>query len=425
MPAPFAPLDAATVTALTKGDEGALEHFFRSHYAALHERAVERLGEDKHAAPRLVVAAVRALWDEREGFHSSAEIEGFLNEELRHRSRAIRSRMAAVHRFEKSEGVTDLAHHAPPTPDLLWKELHTAIHTAPVDPATAAKHRREAAAHGAAEHIAHVSAPRSWRTAIIVGAVGAVALLGGYVWASRASRDSVITQMLAASDAASVVTRAGQLGSVTLADGSVARLAADSRLTAVPQFGHEYRTATVAGAAAITVAAGNERPLEMRVGAFTARAAGGSFAVRDFADESARYVRAIEGDLEVAGPGGSSTLKPGEALVLGRDSTSRPATPAEAAAAFGWLDGKFVLSDMALRDVRAQLFRWYAVNVAIDDSTLLDRRMSIEAPLESSRKAIEEIERAASLKFDWVERQMVFRDAATRPAATRSAARAR
>lgn len=419
MSAPFAPLDAATVAAIAAGDERAFEQMFRSHYPDLHERAVARLQDEPHAAPRLVVAAMRALWDEREGFHSSAEIEGFLNEELRHRARAIRSRMAAVHRFEKSEGISDHAHHAPPTVDQLWTELQTAIHTAPKDAATLAKERREHAAHGAAEHIAHVSAPRSWRTAAILIGVGAVALGAGYVWASKASKSSVVTQMLAASDAASVVTRAGQLGSVTLADGSVARLAADTRLIAVPKFGREYRTATTSGSAAVTVAADKPLPLEMRLGEFSVRASTGVFAVRDYNDENARYARAIEGDLELSGPGVSRTLKPGEAVVIGRDSTVRDATADESAFAFAWMDGKLVLHDATMRDVRSQLFRWYAVDIALADSSLLDRTVTLDVPLESSQAAITVIESLANLKFDWADRQMIFRDAAAKSTARR------
>ncbi|MFN0098316.1 MAG: FecR domain-containing protein [Gemmatimonadaceae bacterium] len=415
MTAPFTPLDAATVAAIVAGDERAFEQMFRSHYPNLHERAVARLQDEPHAAPRLVVAAMRALWDEREGFHSSGEMEGFLNEELRHRARAIRARMAAVHRFEKNEGVTEHAHHAPPTVDQLWTELKTAIHTTPMDAATAAKHRREHAAHGAAEHIAHVAAPRSWRNAVIMSVLGAILLGAGYVWASRASQSSVVTAMLAASDAASVVTRAGQLGSVTLADGSVARLAADTRLIAVPRFGQEYRTATTSGSAAITVAADKPMPLEMRLGAFSVRASGGVFAVRDYNDELVRYARAIEGDLELNGPGVTRTLKPGEAVVIGRDSTVRDATADESAFAFAWLDGKLILQNSAMRDVRSQLFRWYAVDIAIPDSALLDRSLSLDVPLESSQAAITAIESLADLKFEWDDRQMVFRDA-RRPA---------
>jgi ferric-dicitrate binding protein FerR (iron transport regulator) len=157
----------------------------------------------------------------------------------------------------------------------------------------------------------------------------------------------------------------------------------------------------------------------MRLGEFSVRASTGVFAVRDYNDENARYARAIEGDLELSGPGVSRTLKPGEAVVIGRDSTVRDATADESAFAFAWMDGKLVLHDATMRDVRSQLFRWYAVDIALADSSLLDRTVTLDVPLESSQAAITVIESLANLKFDWADRQMIFRDAAAKSTARR------
>lgn len=414
MSAAFAPIDAATITSLNKGDEAALETIFRTHYDVLLERALERLKDEKPAAPRLVAAVVRELWEEREGFHSSAEIEGFINEELRQRARAVRSRMAAVHRFEKTEGVKAHEGHAPPTADQLWKEIATALHQPAVDPATAAKRRREHVAHEAAGHIAQVAKPRNWRTPAILVVVGALALWGGYTWASKASKSSVITMMLAATDAPQVVTRPGQLANFPLADSSLVRLGADSKIIRVANFGREYRSATVTGTAAITVGAGSTLPFEMRLGEASITATGGEFAVRDYANEPARYVQARSDGIAVTLPSGARTLKAGETLVLGRDSTMTDATPDQAATAFGWLDGKLVLKGVTVRDAMAALYRWYALDIAIRDSTLFERTVSLDVPIESSQAAIAAMESAGGLKFEWVDTRMTFKDARAR-----------
>ena len=108
MSATFAPIDAATITALNGGSEQALETIYRSNYNWLLARALERLKGEDAAAPRLLIATLREFWAERDGIHTSGEIEAFFNEELRHRARATRARMAAVHRFEKAEGVQAL-----------------------------------------------------------------------------------------------------------------------------------------------------------------------------------------------------------------------------------------------------------------------------------------------------------------------------
>lgn len=414
MSTPFAPIDAATIAALNKGDEKALERIFRSNYDALLERALERLKDEKPAAPRLVAAVIRELWEEREGFHSTAEVEGFINEEFRHRARAVRSRMAAVHRFEKSEGVAAHAPHAPPSADQLWQEISTALHQPALDPATAAKRRREHAAHDAAHHIAAVSGPRNWRTPAILTVVGALLLWAGYTWAGRASKASVITQMLAATDAPTVITRPGQLGSLTLADSSVARLGADSKIVTVTGFGRDYRAATVSGTAAITVAAGKDEPLEVRVGSVSVTASSGELAVRDFADEPARFVQARGDGVRLSWDGGDRALNSGETVAIDRASGAvRDATTDEAAQAFSWLDGKLVLRQVAVRDVMHELYRWYGLDILVRDSAVTNARvLSLDVPLESSQAAIAAMEGGAELKFEWVENRMTFKDAA-------------
>ena len=142
MSSTFAPIDAATIAGLNSGSEQALEKIFRDHYTWIMEAALVRLKGEDAAAPKLMVATVREFWEERDGFHSSAEVEAFFNEELRHRARAVRARMAAVHRFEKAEGVHKTAAHAAPTIDGIWAEIVAELHKPQVDAATVAKRRR-------------------------------------------------------------------------------------------------------------------------------------------------------------------------------------------------------------------------------------------------------------------------------------------
>ena len=414
MPLPFAPIDAATITALNGGDEKALESIFRSHFDVLLERAGERLGDEKPAAPRLVLAVMRELWEQRAAVHSTAEVEGFVNEELRNRARAIRSRMAAVHRFEKTEGVKAHDAAAAPSADALWKDIAAALHQPPVDPAEAAARRREHAKHDAASHIASATRPRSKTGPVIMIVVAGILMTAGYLWMAKSSKASVITQMLNASDAPNVQTRPGQLGSFGLSDSSQVRLGADSRLVRVANFGKEYRSALIVGTASIAVGKGSELPLEVRLGDASITAKAGEIAVRDYAEEPVRYVQARGGELTVKLPDAERTLAAGQTLVLGRDATMRDATAAEASYAFGWLDGKLVVQDVAVRDAMKALYRWYALDIAMQDSVVLDRKVSLDVPLESSQAAIAAMESGAQLKFEWMGQRMSFKDAAPR-----------
>lgn len=411
MSSQFAPIDAATIAALNAGSEQALEQIFRSHYPWLMEKALERLKGEDAAAPRLIVATVQEFWQEREGFHTSGEIEAFFNEELRHRARAVRARMAAVHRFEKAEGVK-ATQHAAPTEAGVWAEVAAELHRPAVDPAAAAKRRREHSTHEVAEHISTVAKRGDWKMPAIIITVATVVALSGAWWFSQRSRAEVINQLLMSADARIIETRGGQTGSVELNDKSSVYLAPDTRLTVVPRFGGDYRTLIVEGAATFAVAPGNAQPFEARLGDVAVLATGGRFTVRAYRDEPARFVRADSGSLRVRLASGERSLGAGEALTIAGDGSASTPGAAALASAASWIDGRLVLSDVPVSTVLNAYRRWYAIDLHLADSSAASRLVSLDVPLESSQQAIAALEQAAGLRFEWVGTQMTLQPAA-------------
>jgi len=411
MSSSFSLIDPATISALNAGGERALEQIFREHYPWLLERALERLKGERAAAPRLIAATVRELWEERDGFHTSAEVEAFFNEELRHRARAVRARLAAVHRFEKAEGVQVAPPTEPPTADQLWGEIAAALHTPTVDPATAAKRRRQQSSHDLAEHISTVTKRGAWKGAAIIAGVATFVALGGLWYMNQRSRATVINELLGSAEAQNVTTRAGQIGRVALNDSSTAQVGPETRMVIVPGFGADYRTLSVSGTASFAVASGQGQAFEARVGDVAVRSSGGAFAIRDFGDEAYRIVRATDGDLSVRIGSAEQSLASGSTLFIGRDGVSRPATEDEALQAFAWTDGRLVLRNSNVAVAAQSLWRWYGLDVAVPDSASGERLLSLSVPLESSQAAIAAIEGGGAVRFGWVDGKMVFQSA--------------
>lgn len=244
-------------------------------------------------------------------------------------------------------------------------------------------------------------------------ALGVVVLAGAFWWMSQSSRESVITEMLAAAETNAVSTLAGQLGSLTLPDSSTARLGAESRLAIVPEFGRKYRTVRLTGAGSFTVAPGNEVPFDVRAGdalAVTVGSAGGTISVSDYADDPHAIVRADAGEARVRAGEGARTLASGAAILIARDGTLREPTADELAQAFAWTDGRFVARDMRVADIAARLWRWYGTRVSVPDSAVAARTLSMDVPLESSQAALNAIEEGANARFAWEGGKMVFRD---------------
>jgi ferric-dicitrate binding protein FerR (iron transport regulator) len=409
MSSTFAPVDAATIAGLNAGSEQALEKIFRDNYAWLLDTALVRLKGEDAAAPKLLVATVREFWDERDGFHSSAEIESFFNEEFRHRARAVRARMASVHRFEKVEGVRPAAAHAAPTPDSIWNEIATEMHKPVVDAATVAKRRREARSHEVAEHINTVTQRASWKTPAIIVTVATILALAGAAWFTKRSHAEVVDLMLASADAQQLDARAGQIGSVTLGDQTVARIGPESRLTVVKGFGAgEYRTLRVNGTASFAVAAGGSQPFDARLGEVSVTSKGGGFTVRDYAEENIRMVRVDSGEVVVSVAGTNTTLKAGDALTIDRAGQVSTPDAALVKQELSWTDSRLVLNNQPVSYVVQKLWRWYGMDIAVLDSTKLETPISIDVELGSTQGAISAIEAAAGLKFEWVDGKMTF-----------------
>jgi ferric-dicitrate binding protein FerR (iron transport regulator) len=414
MPASFPPIDAATLTALNSGDEAALERIFRSHYDALLANARAQLKEDTPAAPRLVMATMRELWEQRATFKAGAEVAGFLNEEIRHRATAIRARMAAVHRFEKSEHVQGVQQHEPPTADALWADIVAALHQPPVDAEASSRNRREHAKHEAAQHIARVAEPRAWKGPLALGLVAAAVGIFAFWYIGKASKESVITEMLAAEESRAIATLGGQRGSLTLADGSAVRLGAQSRIVVVPEFGKKYRTARLTGSVEVTVAAGNAVPLEAIVGDMAAELSAGVLTVRHYAEDigfPGTMIRVDGGEARVRTAAATRTLAAGQSVVLDSTGTLRDATAEEVAQAFAWTVDELVLADVSLADALWHYRRWFGIDVGLDDPALGERRVSVIAPLASERAAITALEEQGQVESRWVETRRVLYDA--------------
>lgn len=412
MSATFAPIDNATITALNGGSEQALEQIFRSQYEWLLARALERLKGEDAAAPRLLISTLREFWDERDGFHSSAEIEAFFNEELRHRARATRARMAAVHRFEKAEGVHTPPAHAAPSADAIWTDLVAELHKPQVDAATAAKRRREQSSHGVAEHISTVTKRGDWKAPVIIAAVASILALSGAWWFGKKSRAEVINQMLGSAEAQQITTRAGQLGSTTLGDGTTARIGPESRLVIVDGFGGDYRTLAVSGTVRFSVAPGNRQAFEARLGEVSVFSDGGVVTVRDYGEESLRLVRADSGSVRVRVAGGERTLSEGEALEINREGALATPSAVVVTRDLGWTANRLSLEDVTVAEAIQKLWRWYGMDITLVDTAKAEQRISIDVPLESSQGAIAAIEQAAGLRFEWVDNKMTFQPAA-------------
>src|SRR5437763_1990050 len=80
---------------------------------------------------------------------------------------------------------------------------------------------------------------------------------------------------------------------------------------------------------------------------------------------------------------------------------TREPTAVELQEATSWNDKTLTIANRQLRDVLSQLKRWYGVDIKVPDLTLLDRRVTLQASLDSPKEAITGVEQSANVKFGY------------------------
>jgi ferric-dicitrate binding protein FerR (iron transport regulator) len=124
-----------------------------------------------------------------------------------------------------------------------------------------------------------------------------------------------------------------------------------------------------------------------------------------------------EGSVTVKSDKLSTTLTANQTVAV-RGSTSETPTDAQRTEAFSWVDGRFAVADLPLRNVIESLTRWFNLDIKVPDSKLLDRKATVAVSLDSSRAAITQVEKSANVQFAYEGDTKVFREA---PAKVREA----
>ncbi len=222
------------------------------------------------------------------------------------------------------------------------------------------------------EQQARASAPAAQQTrhgrrfVIGLGAAAACVALAAVSWPDL---------RFAMTPAQEYATRAGEVRSFTLADGSTVLLNGASRVSARIDAGRR-EVALEAGEALFDVKHDAARPFSVSAGQGRVTVLGTRF---DLALNGETVDLAVERGLVRFGTGesdASAVLVPAaHRAALADGKIARP-TALETASASGWRDGWLQVADMPLAQVVAHLQRWTATSIVVADPALLRKRIA-------------------------------------------------
>lgn len=210
--------------------------------------------------------------------------------------------------------------------------------------------------------------------AVVAAGLAAVAILGGAGWWAAGPRlnlpamfgTDVLTQQYA--------TDAGERATVTLPDGSVMMLNADSAV--VTAYDARARKVTlVKGQAFFAVAHDVARPFDVFVGERRVTAVGTAFDILMLPD--ALRVAMLDGVVRVSGEATApvQTLSAGEVMRVGRDG-SVTVRKTDVARLAGWRDGVIFFDDTPLHEAVAEMNRYARSRIIVADDSVGELHVS-------------------------------------------------
>jgi ferric-dicitrate binding protein FerR (iron transport regulator) len=420
---------------LPLADEESLRRVFDETFSELVDEARSQLGEARTMAQRVVEGAFVCAWEEREELLGPAQLRSFLSAEVHKGAVRALSRREAAHRMGAHStpagatpaGATPLRPQdiastgetsAAPDAERAWAHVLRSIHHEGHS-AEAIAESVQRSRHDAAEHVASISKPAPWKPIAAVAAIALVAVVLGSRWIGVAGEGARVSRAINAPDVRIVSSMPGRGAVVTLNEGTRVTLAPDSKLSIPKDFSPTLRAVKLEGAGTFEPKTGEAQPLQVFVRNAVVSSTGGAFNARGWADDGAASVRARGPGVTLTANEQAQPLAAGQSVAVAGDGATRALDGDALVATMAWTDDSLVVVNQPLRAVLPVLTRWYGLDLKVPDGALLDRPVTFRAPLNSSRLAVEGIERSGNVRYSYAGQDLALRDvndpAARRP----------
>lgn len=165
-----------------------------------------------------------------------------------------------------------------------------------------------------------------------------------------------------------VIPRGGEY-TLTLSDGTVVYMNADSKLRFPVKFGKQSRVVELEGEAYFKVRRDVERPFMVKTSRVDVRVLGTEFNVSAYAEDSFIQTTLVSGSVKVSAESEKEgvILQPGEQAEFNRITSEMQVAPTDVSCVTAWKDGKLRFQEKPLSEIMKIVARWYDVEVVYED----------------------------------------------------------
>jgi len=158
---------------------------------------------------------------------------------------------------------------------------------------------------------------------------------------------------------------AGGQYKVVLPDGTAVWLNALSRLTYPTTFSGKSREVKLAGEAYFEVAKNAAKPFIVRVNEMNVTVLGTHFNINAY-DKRRYKTTLVEGSVQLSKSARQALLKPGQQGIVDADQERISVASVNVNKIVAWKNGYFMFQDDSIKEIMAQISRWYDVDVAFE-----------------------------------------------------------
>lgn len=207
---------------------------------------------------------------------------------------------------------------------------------------------------------------RRWQDARLRAAAAVLVVAGaGLVWRTMAG--PAVNTTAALNSPSHFASAVGAIDSLSLPDGSRVLLGPGSELTLATGYASGTREVTLKGEARFDVVHDGSHPFIVRTSSASFRDIGTVFSVHSDGGDGAR-VSVSAGSVAVVSTGNRSqvTLKAGDRAQVAVEGAVRVERAAATDDDVAWTNGRLIFRDASVEQVRADLRRWYGVELVVD-----------------------------------------------------------
>lgn len=210
-------------------------------------------------------------------------------------------------------------------------------------------------------------------------ALGAAAAIGLLIFSIHLYHVYNYQSLALVASETSLFIPAGQRVSITLEDGTVVWLNAQSRLTYPTAFVGSERRVSVEGEAYFEVAKNAEKPFIVTSQGIEMKVLGTSFNVYSYPGENVSRISLLEGSLQIykqEAPENAVILRPREEVIIEDNKMSVSMIPSNNY--FLWKDGIYSFEDETLANVFKKLELYYDIKIEVKDPAILNWKYTVK-----------------------------------------------